>query len=253
MSVTIQTINVKDSLSSFRTNLNANFAALKNEIALMANIVDIPNSAINVSDINLAKGERAISTEILVVEASGNIHGNFNVSGNSLLGNTVIASGKNLTVTLGNLNVSHANSNVNLGGSVYFDGPIINKDFGDTAIDGSAEASYVSVASNVGLLSVSGKHAMILDFSNYSNVANVNNVNDVKDIKLSQGSVQGQKLTLIINADSSTGKPHRLVDANIASLAEGEFIATSNDNAVVDLIYIGTSWKVLNLYGASVV
>jgi len=253
MSLTINTINIKDTLSSFKTNLNSNFEAIKTEIDLMANVVDIPNSTITISNINIAKGERPITTEILVVEASGNIRGDFNVSGNSTLGNTVISSGKNLTLTLGNLNVSHANSNVNLGGSVYFDGPIINKDFGDAAIDGSAEASYVSVASNVGLLSVSGKHAIIFNFANYSNVVSNTNVNDVKDIKLSQGSVQGQKLTLIINADSSSGKPHRIVDANVASLAEGEFIATSNDNAVVDLVYIGTSWKILNLYGASVV
>jgi hypothetical protein len=78
-------------------------------------------------------------------------------------------------------------------------------------------------------------------------------LNDVKDVKLSQGEYQGQELTLIINSADSSGKPHRIVDSNIGSLEVGEYISTSNNNAVVDLVYVGSSWIIKNLFNAAIV
>jgi hypothetical protein len=253
MALTITTINIKDSIHTFRTTINTNFSAVKDEIDLISNVVDAANSNVTASNMTIEIGERATSVEVLTVEGSANVAGNMNISGTLTLSNTTITSGNSLSLNSGNLNVNGANSNVNIEGTVYFDGVKVDKDFGDTAIDGSLETNYVSVTSNVGLLDVSGKHAMILDFSNYSAVVDVGNLNDVTDIELQQGSYQGQELTLVLNTSASSGAPHRIVDANVDTLSGGQFISTSNDNAIVKLQYWGTGWKIISLYGASVV
>lgn len=252
MSLTITTLNIKDSLNIFRTNLNNNFSAIKTVTDALEAKLDTANSKITIQNITVSKGERETSTEILTVEATGKINGNFSVDGTTTLNNVNVATNANVTVNSGNVNILGTGSNLNIEGDVYLQRNIIQKDYADASIDASLTTNYVSVESNVGLLDVSNKHAIILDFSNYSSSANVENLNDVNQVKLSQGQFVGQNLTIIVNANASAGKPHKFVDANISSLGSGEFITTSSDYAVIDLVYVGTSWVVKSLMNATI-
>jgi hypothetical protein len=252
MPLTITTINIKDTITTFRNSLNNNFAAVKVVTDALEEKIDTANSTITIQNITLSKEERATSTEIFTVEASGRINGNFVIDGTTTTNDVNVATNSNITVNSGNVNVSGTDSNFNLEGDLYLERNIIHKDYADSSIDASLTTNYTSVDSNVGLLDVSNKHAMILDFSNYSSSGDVENINDVNQIKLSQGQFVGQNLTLVINANASSGKPHKIVDANISTLGSGEFISTSSDYAVVDLVYVGTAWVVKSLFNAVV-
>lgn len=253
MSLIITTINVTDGVETFRPNINTNFAAVKTELDLVETIVDVSNTAVTALNATIEVGQRATSTEILKVEASANIVGNLTVAGTSSLGVTNVTSGNSLSVNSANLNVLGTTSKLILEGELQLESTIVEKDFGDSDLDASLQGNYTSVASDVGTLAVANKHAMILDFSAYSSDVAVENLNDVTDINLEQGTYQGQQLTLIVNAFASAGKPHRFTDTNINSLAGGEFISVNVDNAVIELVYVGTGWTVKNLFNATIV
>lgn len=253
MSLTITTINIKDTISSLRTNINNNFSAVKIITDSLEEKLDVENSSLNIQNAIIQKGERSTSTEILTNEASERIKGNLVVEGNTTTNDINLSTNADVTINSGELKILGTNSKLNLEGDLYLGRNIIQKDYADSSIDASLTTNYISVESNVGLLDVSNKHAMILDFSNYSSSAAPENLNTVSQIKLSPGQFVGQNLTLVIKALASSGKPHKIVNDNISSLAVSEFISTSVDYAVVDLIYLGSGWIIKSLFNASII
>lgn len=252
MSLTLTTIGIKDAITTIRTNVNSNFTAVKEILDDLDDVLDLNESELVINDITITKGDRAVSTTILVIEASGTIAGNLTVAGTTTLNVVTLATNKSLTIPTGQLNVTGVGSVTTLEGRTSIDGYIINKDFGNATIDASLSTNYISVVSNIGTLSVENLHAMILDFSNYDSAVDVENLNDIEGITLSQGAYQGQLLTLIVNAAGSAGKPHTISSTNLA-ITNGDVISINVDNAVIDLIYIGTSWTVRNLTNATIV
>lgn len=252
MAVTIEIINVKDTIGNLRIKANNNFSSIKDEFTAIAEMIDTSNSNIKTENITLLKASRATSVEILTVEASGRFKGNFTVVGDTTVNNLTMSNGKTFNINSGNLNVKGAASKVDIEGDLTLQRNIIHKDYADSALDASNVGTFLSVSANVGILDVNNKHAIILDFANYSSSANVSNTHDVKDVELKQGLYQGQQLTIVAKSNSSAGKPHRIANANISSLADGEFIQFFYDYCVAEFVYVGSGWVIKNLYNANI-
>lgn len=252
MAVTFGTINIKDALHTFRTTINSNFSAAKTKIDALENVINLSTLKVTGNDLLLQKGERALSTELFINEASGRIKGNFVVEGTSTVGNLTLLSGKTVTLPVTTMTFT-GESVLTLSGRLHIDGLIVETDWGNSAIDGSAVASYVSVSENIGTLSIAGQHAMIINFANYDDSVDEGNVNYVEGFIIEQGSYQGQRLTLLINAAASSAESHTIGATNISSLAVDENITVSGNNAIVDLVYVGSSWKIISLFGATIV
>lgn len=252
MAITITTINARDNLGKFHITLNNNFTALKDGVESIEAKLNPTTGNLAVSNATFQKGVRSVSTEIVTNEASERIKGDLTVEGDTTLEGVTLGNAAALTLNSGTLTLSGENSDFVAEGIARFDGPIVLKDYGATALDASNTGTYVSVSSNIGTLDISGTHSMILDFTNYSASANVLNTNDVKDVLLQTGSYQGQSLTLIINANASTGKPHKIKSNNIASIKTTQNIEFQEDYGVLDLVYVGSSWVIKNLFKGNI-
>lgn len=253
MAITITTISVRDNLGKLHTVLNSNFTALKDGIESIESKLNPTTGNLAVSNGTFQKGARSISTEIVTNEASERIKGNFNVEGTTTLDDVVISNAATVNMNSAIVTLAGAASSFTVEGTVSYDGPVIFKDYSVSSLDASNVGTFVSVSSNIGTLDISGKHAMILDFTNYSASANVLNTNDVKDIILQTGTQQGQSLSLIINASASTGKPHKIKSNNISSLGVSQSIEFQEDYGFVDLVYVGSKWVVKNIFKGNIV
>lgn len=253
MAVTITTIGAKDNLSKSRVDINNNFNSIKDEIDLIEAKVNPATGNLAISNATFEKGARSVATEIVTNQASERIKGTLTVEGATTLNGLTLANGTNTTVNSGNVNINGSNSNLNVTGNARFDRYIILKDYGDTALDASNTGTYTSVSANVGLLDITGKHAIILDFSNYSSSANISNTNDVLDFRLPTGTYQGQVLELLVHAGSSSGAPHSLKANNIGTITSSNSIKFQEDYGHVTLRYVGNVWAVTSLIKANII
>lgn len=253
MSLSITELQPKDQVSKVRTVYNQNFKNVKDVIDSIESLLDYTNNTLTISDVTVNRGSRALSTEILVVDGSGRYKGTISVEGTILGSNVYLSNSAKLTLVSGNINLTGANSNFNLDGSAYFDGVVALKNFNATALNGSNIGTYSNVSSNVGTYSANNKHALTFDFSNYSSSANVLNTNTVKEIKLSAPQYNNQILYVVVNAASSTGKPHNILSNNIVSLSTSQKIQFQEDYGVLQLVGSGNSWIVTSLIKANIV
>jgi len=252
MAVTITTIGAKDNLSKSRTDINNNFSNIKDELDLIEAKVNPSTGNLAVSNATFEKGARSVSTEIVTNEASERIKGTLAVEGATTLNGATLANGTNATINSGNVNINGSGSNLNVEGNARFDRHIILKDYGDASLDASNTGTYTSVSANVGLLDITGKHAITLDFSNYSASANVENTNDVLDFRLPTGTYQGQVLELLVHAGSSVGAPHSLRANNIGTITSSNSIQFQEDYGSVTLRYVGNVWAVTSIMKANI-
>lgn len=252
MAVTITTLGSKDNLAKSRTDINNNFDNIKDEIDLIEAKVNPSTGNLAVSNATFQKGARSVATEIVTNEASERIKGTLAVEGASTLNGVTLANATNITVNSGNVNINGSDSNLNVTGTLRVDGYVVKKDYGDAALVASNVGTYTSVSANVGLLDITGKHSITLDFSSYSASANVENTNDVLDFRLPQGVYQGQVLELTVHAGSSTGAPHSLRANNIGSISSSNVIAFQDDYGAVDLRYIGNVWSIRSIFRANI-
>lgn len=253
MSITITELQPKDNLGKSRVDINNNFTTIKEEIESLQGVLDPATANISASNLEVSRGARAISTEIVNIDGSQRIKGDEVIEGSLTVSNVTISSNGSLIVPNGSASFTGSESSLSVEGDFTCDGNIILKDYNNTAIDASNIGSYTSVSSNIGTIVPNGKHALILDFSNYSSSANVENTHTVRDLKLDTGVHQGQILELTVLANSSAGKPHYLMSNNIISLGSSEKLEFDADYCSVTLRYSGNSWIIRNTFKANIV
>ncbi len=253
MPVDIVKLTPKDNVLQIPVVYNQNFENLKDAIEEIETIIDVQDSNVSVENVNVSRGSRALSAEILNVDGSVRVKGDITSEGTIKVSNVHVSNSAVINVVSGNLNMLGSNSNMNIEGSYTSEGVFALKNFGNSTMNGSNIGTYSNVASNVGTLSVTGKHSFILDFSNYSSSANVLNTNTVKEFKLPAPQKQGQIIHVVVNANDSTGKPHNLLSSNIVSLSSGQKISFQENYGVVTLAGSGNSWIILSMLKSNIV
>lgn len=253
MALEIIEIGVKDNIVESRPIINSNFAAVKEEIDSIENVINIEDGSISANSMVVTKGSNPTSTEIMTVEASASFDGGISVTGTIQGSNVHLSNTAKLTVVGGNVNLTGESSNLNIEGNANFSGRVVLKNFGNTILSGSNTGTYSNVTSNVGTLVPGNRHGVILDFSNYSSSANISNTNNVKEFKLDTPTEQGQVFIVTINAYGSTGKPHNVLANNIVSLGGSQKISFQEDYGVATFIASGNSWILTSLLKANIV
>lgn len=253
MAVSVTNINPKDNLNTLGSLFNDNFRNVKDELDDIETIVDVSNSKITSENLEVNRGSRALSTEIVVVDGSGKYKGSLKVEGVIVGSNVYLSNSPVLTVVSGNVNLQGANSFLNVDGTALFDGVLAYKNFGNTPLNGSNVGTYSNVIANVGKISANTTHSFIMDFSMYSSSANVSNTNTVKEFIINPPKYQGQLLTVVVKANSSTGKPHNLLSNNIISLSAAQKVSFAEDYGVVNLIGSGNTWILTSVLKANIV
>ena len=168
MAITITTISIRDNLGQLHVVLNSNFSALKDGIESIESKINPATGNLSVSNATFQKGARSTATEIVINEASERIKGDLSIEGTTSLQNVSVSNASTVTVNSGTLNLIGDASNMLIEGTSTFDGNVILKNYGASALDASEVDTYVSVSSNIGTLDISGKHAIILDFTYYN-------------------------------------------------------------------------------------
>ena len=252
MSVVITTLGSKDNMNKSRIDINNNFSNIEDELALYEAKLDPSTGNLAVSNTTFEKGARSVATEIVLNEASQRIKGTLAVEGTASLNDVSLANTKSLTVNSGTISLLGDDAVLNANGRSNFGGYVVMKDYANTALDASNTGTYTSVTSNIGLLDISKKHAIILDFSSYSSSADVSNTNDVKDFKLPTGTYQGQILELAIIAGSSSGKPHSLKANNISGMSSSNSLQFQENGGHVTMRYIGSEWYITSNHRSNI-
>ena len=255
MAITLQTILATNSFSASRVIINNNFTAVKSSIDALEGYLSSSTGALNTTSAYIERGSNPISTLLLTCEASGAFYGNLSVSGTSGLTSTSITATAGMTVTGGDVLLSDSSRKLEITGKLVLDGEIVHKDFGNSFLDASDEASYdpanvttISGTHKQATLSVTGIHSISLDFSGYDGTKNL-----VKSFVLPAGSTTGQTLEIIVKTDIVSGV--YMEKTNVANMTGTEKLYFSNaphDYQSVQLRWTGAAWIITNILGAAI-
>jgi hypothetical protein len=255
MAITLQTILATNSFSASRVIINNNFTAVKSSIDALEGYLSSSTGALNATSAYIERGSNPISTVLMTCEASGAFLGNLSVSGTSGLTSTSITATSGMTVTGGDVILSDSSRKLDISGKLVLDGEIVHKDFGNSFLDAANEASYdpsnvstITVSHKQAILSVSGIHSILLDFSTYDGTSNL-----VKSFSLPVGSTTGQTLEIVVKTETVSGV--YMEKTNVANMTGSQklyFSDTPHDYQSVQLRWTGATWVITNILGASI-
>lgn len=244
---TIITINGTDTLSELRVSLNQNFESLNDDITSISGVVAPDTKIITANSMVVEKGVRPISTILLDVEGSATIDGNLTLGQDLTVKDITSTANSTVTFQSTTFNVTGSDSETSIEGDFKVNDNFILFGF-DTVKDGSYIANYDAHTGDHGELDVEGINALILNFANYSSLNDPGNENTIKEFTLLPATKIGQSLSLVINAASSAGKPHKIRHTNILGVTTGQKISFNSDYCVADFVWLGNGWLLKSLY-----
>lgn len=242
-----------DDIGTMYVTINENFDEVETAINALEDVVDTTNGLITINNLTVAKGANvALSTFISTIEASQKVKGNFEVESTSTLSDIDIIANSTITLNSSALNLEGVDSAFSNEGSTSLSGMVVLPNYGESFVDAANVDAYTTNTGNVGTYVIGNKNAIVFDFANYSSSEDVENIYTVKDIIIEEGTTVGQSATLVVNASSSTGKPHRIKSTNIISMTSGTHINCNDDYCVIDLVWLASGWLIKNLYRANI-
>jgi hypothetical protein len=255
MAITLQTILATNSFSASRVIINNNFTAVKGSIDALEGYLSSSTGALNITSAYIERGSNPINTVLMTCEASSAILGNLSVSGTSGLTSTSITATAGMTITGGDVLLSDSSRKLDISGKLVLDGEIIHKDFGNSFLDASDEASYdpanvstITVSHKQAILSITGIHSILLDFSGYDGTLSL-----VKSFSLPVGSTTGQTLEIVVKTDVVSGVYMEKTNvANMIGTQKLYFLNSPHDYQSVQLRWTGAVWIITNILGATI-
>lgn len=250
MSITLQPILATNSFSASRTIINNNFTAIVTSITATDSYLNSTNGQLRVTSATIERGSNPIATVLLTCEASGVFGGNLTVNGSAGVSTTSLTASSGITVSSGDVLLTNAANKLRVDGKLELDGEIVHKDYGNSFIDAADPASYdpLNVSGTQAILSVTGVHSIMLDFTAWDGITK-----DIISVELPTGSTTGQNLEIVVKTGSVAGV--YLAKTNIANLTGTQKIEFSNspyDYQSAVFRWIGTSWILMNLMGATI-
>lgn len=257
MAITLQTILATNSFSASRIIINNNFSAIKTAIDSLDGYLSSSTGALSVTSGYIERGSNPTSTTLFTCEASGIFGGNLSIGGSIGLTTTALTASNGITVTGGDILLTNASRKVEVSGKMVMDNEIVFKDYGDSFLDAADEASYdpanVSTITagthKQAIISVVGIHSLLLDFATYDTVAG----KIVKSFSLPSGNTIGQVIEIIVRTSTISGV--YMEKTNVANLTGTQKVYFSNspyDYQSVQLRWTGTTWILLNVFGATI-
>lgn len=250
MAITLQTILATNSFSSSRVIINNNFTAVKTALDALDGYLSSSNGELNVTSAYVERGSNPLTTVLLTCEASGVFGGNLTVNGSTGLTTTSLTATTGVTVSGGDVVLSNASNKLRVDGKLEMDGEIVQKDYGNSFIEAADPASYdpLNVSGSQAILSVTGVHSILLDFTTYNGTSK-----NIISVELPTGSTTGQTLEMVVKTGAIAGV--FLAKTNIANLTGSQKINFSNsphDFQSASFRWSGTSWILVNLFGATI-
>lgn len=264
----------EDSFGGSRIGYNNNFQLIEDSINKITSLLDTDNNMLdNIKSVRIlttAGTNNTVTSQPSITTLETN--GTAKIDGNILCGNSITAKtltldqGSGITLSTGGINIVDSSATLQTAGNVQIGGQTVFTSY-QTSFNAASRLSYITGGTNlllnptdpagpIGLISMVGKHSLILDFQTYSGSGNT----DVRMVKLlTDGITVGHEIRLIILINEEANVPYT-VDLRYETLA----YTASNPLAVgvtftrcysiIDLVYGGntTGWIITNERGTGI-
>lgn len=274
MAIEITEISGFDTIAASRIVLNQNFSKLKGAIDDIQTYINTSDKAISgIQSLNIKKGDTNVTDTLITTNGSGAFGGNISAGG-SITGNT-INSAAGINLTSGNILLNSANSKLINKGDTILSREIVLNDFTSSAASvadelyfanssGTSNLIYSGNTAVAGWVSLLGRSAIILDWTNFVSVADAQFYLHRLKLRATGNSV-GQTVKIIAKINEDVVLPLHSNDEGYGYFLLRDTLAYTTGNPInngicftksyqsVDLCFDGTNWLITNLYGATLV